>query len=126
DVRQDNLILIKPADLKNDISNPAVQQQQTITGKITDSKNLPLPGVTVLIKGTTRGTISNADGNFTLANVPENATLVFSFVGMKSQELVVGNQTTINVRLEEESIGIDEVVAIGYGVQRKADLTGAV
>ena len=101
-------------------------QQTSVSGKVTDSGGFPLPGVTVIIKGTTNGTVTNADGQYTLGNIPENAVLQFSFVGMKTQEFSVGNQTTINVAMEEEAIGIGEVVAIGYGTQKKADLTGAV
>jgi TonB-linked SusC/RagA family outer membrane protein len=101
-------------------------QQRAVSGRVTDSGNQPLPGVTVVIKGTTQGTVTNADGDYTLTNVPDDATLVFSFVGMRTQEVVVGNQTNINVSMEEETIGIEEVVAIGYGVQRKETLSGSV
>jgi outer membrane receptor protein involved in Fe transport len=74
----------------------------------------------------TRGTITDSNGRYTLGNIPENARLQFSFVGMKSQEIVVGTRTIINVSLAEETVGIDEVVAIGYGTIKKSDLTGAV
>ncbi len=104
----------------------AEQQQPAVSGKVTDESGQPLPGVTIVIKGTTRGTVTNADGEYNLTNLPEDATLVFSFVGMRSHEVVVGNQTRINVRMEQETIGIEEVVAIGYGTQRKATLTGSV
>lgn len=119
------LIMIVP------ISEPAKgnndqQQQKSVTGKVTDSTGGPLPGVSVVVKGTTTGTITDFDGNYTLANVPTAGTLVFSFVGMKSQEVAVGGKTTINVTLADETIGIEEVVAIGYGVQKKSDLTGSV
>lgn len=102
------------------------QQVKTISGKVTDVGKTSLPGVSVLVKGTTNGTITDANGNYSLSKVPENATIQFSFVGMRLQEIVVGNKTTINVTLEEETIGIEEVVAVGYGTQRKATLTGAV
>ncbi len=103
----------------------AVAQQRSVSGTVTDAGGQPLPGVTVMIKGTTQGTITDADGNFTVPNVSENATLVFSFVGMRIQEVVVANQTTINVTMEEDTIGLDEVVAIGYGTMKKAVVTGA-
>ncbi len=103
-----------------------VQQQRILTGKVTDQNGEALPGATVMVKGTTQGTITDADGNYSLSNVPDNATLVFSFVGMKTQELVVGSQTTINVQMEEEAIEIEEVVAVGYGVQRKITATNSV
>lgn len=102
------------------------QQNKTITGKITNLTNEPLPGVTVRLKGTTDGTITDIDGNYILKNVPADATLVFSFVGMKTVEISVGKQTTLNVVMVEESIGLEEVVAIGYGSQKKINLTGSV
>lgn len=102
------------------------QQQRSVSGKVTDSTGGGLPGVAVMIKGTSFGTISDIDGNYHFANVAPDATLVFSFVGLKSQEVKVGTKSKINVTLEEESIGIDEVVAIGYGTQKKGDVTSAV
>jgi TonB-linked SusC/RagA family outer membrane protein len=109
----------------NEQANPA-QQQKKVSGKVTDSSGATLPGVSVVIKGTTSGVISDMEGKYTLSNVPENAILQFSFVGMKTQEIAVGNQATINVSMEEEAIGIEEVIAIGYGTMKKSDLTGAV
>lgn len=103
-----------------------VQQGKSISGKVTDSTGGSLPGVSVVLKGTTTGTITDANGNYSINNVPENAILQFSFVGMKTQEIKVGNQTTLNVVLAEETIGIDEVVAVGYGTQKKATSTGAI
>jgi TonB-dependent starch-binding outer membrane protein SusC len=97
-----------------------------VSGKVTDSSGSPIPGVSVSIKGTTLGTITNGEGIYSLSNIQPNTILVFSFVGMKSQEVVYKNQSTIDVALKEESIGLEEVVAIGYGTQKKADLTGAV
>lgn len=103
-----------------------LQQAQAVSGRVTDSSGEPLPGVTILIKGTTHGSITDFDGRYTISNVPAAGTLVFSFVGMKSQEIVLANQPTINVVMEEDAIGIEEVVAIGYGSQSKKELTGAV
>ena len=103
-----------------------VQQPISINGKVTDSGGQPLPGLTVLVKGTALGTITNANGEYSLINIPENAILVFSFVGMLTQEVVVGNQSTINVVMTEDAIRIEEFVAIGYGTVRKSDLTGSV
>ena len=102
------------------------QQGNKVTGKVTDSSSGSLPGVSVVVKGTTTGVITDMNGNYSLGNIPENATLQFSFVGMKTQEIAVGNKTTINVTLAEETVGIEEVVAVGYGVQKKINLTGAV
>jgi TonB-dependent starch-binding outer membrane protein SusC len=103
-----------------------LQQQRTVSGAVTDNSGQPLPGVTVVVKGTTQGTVTNADGNYSLSNIPEDAILVFSFVGMRTQEVEVGTQTSINVTLEADVIGIEEVVAIGYGTMKKSDLTGSV
>ena len=111
--------------LSND-SETVTEQQKSVTGKVTDSSGGSLPGVSVVVKGTTTGIITDVDGNYSLGNIPENATLQFSFVGMRSQEIEVGNQTTINVSMLVDAIGLDEVVAIGYGVTKKSDLTGSV
>ena len=102
------------------------QQQKSISGKVTDSSGASLPGVSVVIKGTTTGTITDANGNYSLSNVPENAILQFSFVGMKAQEMVVAGKKSINVTLVEDAIGVDEVVVIGYGTQKRSDITGSV
>jgi TonB-linked SusC/RagA family outer membrane protein len=102
------------------------QQVIKITGKITDSNGEPLPGVTVVVKGTTQGTVTNADGNYSLTGVQANASLVFSFVGMKTQEEGINGRTAINIRMEEETIGLEEVVAIGYGSLRKSEMTTSV
>ena len=101
-------------------------QQKGVTGKVTDSKNQPLPGVTVIIKGTTIGTITNPDGNFAITNLPEGAVLQFSFVGMKSQEVAVNNLSNIDITMVEDAIGLEEVVAVGYGTQKKETLSGAI
>lgn len=113
---------------KTDLSGEAkiAQQQQTVTGKVTDGNQEPLPGVTIVLKGTTQGTITDINGEYTLTGVAPGGILVFSFVGMRTQEIAVENRLVINVILEEETIGIEEVVAIGYGVQKKENLTGAV
>lgn len=102
------------------------QQATSVSGKVTDSSGASLPGVSVVVKGTTTGTITDVNGNYSFSNVPENATLQFSFVGMKGQEVAVGGKSIIDVTLEEETVGIEEVVAIGYGTVRKRDLTGSV
>lgn len=101
-------------------------QMSKISGKVTDSSNVPLPGVTVLIKGTSRGTVTDADGNYSLTDVPSDGILIFSFVGMKTEEVNVNSRTVINPALSDASLEIDEVVAVGYGTQKKINLTGAV
>lgn len=101
-------------------------QQKAISGKVTDSNGQPLPGVTVVIKGTTQGTITGTDGSYNLVNIPADATLVFSFVGMRGQELTMGSKTRINVVMLQENIDLEEIVAVGYGSQSKKSLTGAI
>ncbi len=100
--------------------------QKTVTGKVTDSSGAPLPGVTVIVKRTTQGIITDANGNYSLSNIPGDAILVFSFVGMKTQEISVAGKTDINIVLAEELIGIEEVVAVGYGAIAKKELTSAI
>lgn len=102
------------------------QQTKSITGTVTDDTNQALPGASVIVKGTTVGTITDLDGKFTL-KVPESSkTLVISFVGMVPQEIQIGTKTTFNVSLAQETVGLEEVVAVGYGTVRKKDLTGSV
>ena len=104
---------------------PIVNQSQiTVTGVVKDSNGEPVTGAAVVVKGTTNGTVTDLDGNYSI-NVEEGAVLSYSFVGMKAQE-IKANKTVINVVLQEEAIGLDEVVAIGYGYVKKKDLTGAV
>jgi TonB-linked SusC/RagA family outer membrane protein len=120
------IIVRKTGDTFGENIMAAQQQQRTISGKVTDSSEQPLPGVSVVVKGTTQGTVTNPDGDYSIGNVPANAVLQFSFVGMKSQEVVVGSQTSINVVMEEDAIGIEEVVAIGYGTQSKRNITTSI
>ncbi|WP_282039060.1 SusC/RagA family TonB-linked outer membrane protein [Saccharicrinis aurantiacus] len=104
---------------------PIYAQNITVQGKITASEDgLPIPGVSVIVKGTSSGTISNFDGVYVI-KAKKGETLVFSFIGMENQEQVV-NSPQLNIKLVTESIGLDEVVAIGYGTVKKKELTGAV
>lgn len=98
---------------------------QTVTGTVSDQSG-PLPGANVLVKGTTNGTQTDFDGNYTLDNVQGNATLVFSYIGYKTLEVPVSGRTTVDVNMQEDASELDEVVLIGYGTQRRSDLTGAV
>ena len=96
-----------------------------ITGEVKDANGELLPGVSVVEKGTTNGTITGIDGSYSV-KVNAGSTVIFSFIGFQTQEVVVGNQTVINITLNEETTGLDEVVVVGYGSQKKANLTGAV
>nr|GFD10226.1 hypothetical protein [Tanacetum cinerariifolium] len=101
-------------------------QAVPVSGRVTDTKGAGLPGVTVLVKGTTNGTSTDADGNFSLS-VPENSTLVFSSVGFKTQELAItGATSTIAIRLSDDQQALNEVVVVGYGTQNRQDLSTAV
>jgi TonB-linked SusC/RagA family outer membrane protein len=102
-----------------------VQQKRDISGEVKDVNGLPLPGVSVAVKGTTLGTITDSNGQYRFS-VTGAKILIFSFVGMKSQEISVEGRSTLNVVMEEEAVGLEEVVAVGYGVQKKANLSGAV
>lgn len=101
-------------------------QQRTVSGTVTDVNSLPLPGVSVVVKGSTIGTVTDNEGNYSLTLPTGAETLQFSFVGMHTRDVNVEGRSTISIVLEEETIGLDEVVAIGYGVQKKANLTGSV
>jgi len=97
-----------------------------VAGKVTDQGGNSLPGVSVIIKGTSTGIITDSNGTFSFANIPDNAVLQFSFIGMKPLEVPVGEKTSFDIVLQEETYNIDEVVAVGYGVVKKKDITGAV
>jgi len=112
---------------KETIAEVSTQQQgKKVTGKVTDQTGASLPGVSVLVKGTTTGIVTDANGNFSLSNIPENATLQFSFVGMITQEIPTNGRILIDIVLKEEAIGLEEVVVVGYGTMKKSDLTGSV
>jgi len=102
------------------------QNPHGVTGLILDGKKAPLQGASITIKGTTRGTTTDADGRFVLPNVPARATLVVSSTGFTSQELSVGTKTTFNVSMIESVNALNDVVVVGYGTRQKRDVTGAV
>ncbi|MDX8339345.1 TonB-dependent receptor [Draconibacterium sp. IB214405] len=122
----DNLILVKSKNKAGDDLISAKSEQGDIKGKVTDINGEPMPGVTVVVKGTTNGTITDIDGSYIISNAPEDGILEFSFVGMRAQEVEIAGQSSINVTLVEDMIGIEEVVAIGYGTQKKETVTGAI
>ncbi len=117
-INDNHLIVLKPLVL--------MQGERTVSGIVAGKDGMAIPGVSVSIKGTTTGTITSSDGKFVL-KVPEGATaIVVSYIGMRTQELMLGNQSSFRVVMEEDVIGVDEVVVIGYGSQQKKTLTGAV
>lgn len=120
----DRQIVLTPVDSPN--LSFSEQAAKVINGKVTNSQGELLPGVTVIIKGTNIGTITDVSGQYVVRDVPENAVLVFSFIGMKTMEAPVAGKLQLNIVLQDETIGIEEVVAIGYGTVKKSDLTGAV
>lgn len=104
----------------------ATQPQKTVSGKVTDSQGNSLPGVSVVVKGTTKGVVTDVDGKYLIVGISSDATLVFSFVGMKSQEIHSSGKSVIDIKLLDETVGIEEVVAVGYGTQKKSSVVGAV
>jgi len=108
------------------ISQVMAQNSRTITGKVTDEMGTPIPNASVVVKGTTLGTTTDKEGSFSL-KVPETAkTLVFSSVNFAAREISIGKSSTVNVNLTPETSNLDEVVVVGYGVQKKKDVTGAI
>ena len=112
DSSSDNLVSILP-------------EQSNVSGTVTDVEGIPLPGATVVVKGTTTGTTADFDGNFTIA-AGSDATLIFSYIGYKRTEVRVDGKSTVNVALEEDSALLDEVVVVGYGTQKKGEVTAAI
>lgn len=108
------------------LGNMAMAQQSVLTGKVTDSSSgETLPGVSIVVKGTTNGTISDFNGGYTI-NVEKGATLIFSYVGYIPQEIKVDAQNTLNVSMKIDNKQIDEVVIVGYGIQKKREITGSI
>ncbi len=107
------------------LSVPAMAQEKTITGTVKDPSGMPIPGVNVVVKGTSIGTVTDVNGKFTI-KASSDAIVTFSFVGYKPAEEIVGDRSVIEVTMQEELKEIDQVVVIGYGVQKKSDLTGAI
>ncbi|MBN2274420.1 MAG: SusC/RagA family TonB-linked outer membrane protein [Bacteroidales bacterium] len=117
-IMENNLVLISPK---------ALLQQKKVTGKVVaESTGEALPGVNVIIKGTDIGTVTDYDGNYSIITTTDDAVLIFSFIGYETQEVVVANQNVINIALTESIEALDEIVVIGYGTQRKADVTSAI
>ncbi len=131
----DNTIVIRkkeittrkiPMEVKNTVSPKVVSTELRIGGKVVDDKNEGLPGVSILIKGASQGTLTDIDGKWELSVPDAAAVLVFSFVGYNSQEISVGSKSVINVTLTPDIKGLEELVVVGYGTQKKVNLTGAI
>jgi TonB-dependent SusC/RagA subfamily outer membrane receptor len=116
----DNSIVIRP------VNTMQATQTKLVSGKVTDTKGELLPGVSVFIKGTSKGTITNTEGMYSLEVSGTDSVIVFSFIGFKNQEVLVGQRTQINIVMEDEAFGMEEVVVVGFAVQNKINLTGAV
>ena len=101
-------------------------QTLNIRGNVTDAQGQPIPGVNILIKNTNNGTSTDFDGNFTLNNIQTNATIVVSYIGFQTQEIVIRDSSDLSIVLQEDAEALNEVVVIGYGTQRKKEVTGAV
>jgi TonB-linked SusC/RagA family outer membrane protein len=121
---KDRFILLTTPELDGKVL--ITQQLKTVSGAVKDENGQALPGVAILVKGTSNGTVTNNNGNYIITGVPEDAILRFSFVGMLTQEILVENKSIIDVTMQVDAIGIEEVVAVGYGTVKKSDLTGSV
>lgn len=114
---ENNLIVIVPRELL---------QQKRITGTVSDAKGDPMVGVNVVLTGTTQGVMTDINGKYSIDATMESKSLTFTFVGMEPQEIIIGSQLQINVTMVESAIGLEEVVVVGYGTQKKSDITGSV
>ncbi|NHE56550.1 SusC/RagA family TonB-linked outer membrane protein [Cyclobacterium plantarum] len=111
--------------INKELKSGQLEEDVSITGTVLDENGLPMPGATISIQGTSRGTVTDLDGKFSIT-VPEEATLVISYIGYQSQTIKITNQTELTIRLNQDSSALEEVVVIGYGTQKKSDLTGSV
>jgi len=120
----DKQIVLKEKEPDNILPNQ--EKLKTIRGVVRDGNNEPIPGATVVLKGTTNGTITNADGEYMLSKIPENSILMFSFIGMKTSEIPINGKSIINITLEETTVGLEEVVAVGFGTQKKRSMVSSI
>ncbi len=123
---KDRQIILSPDTENGESKNYLFQQPTEVKGVVLDDSGNPVPGATVILKGTSKGTVTDFDGNFTISVSGENPVLIVSFVGMEPVEVAYTGQGQLNVTLKSSTIGLDEVVAIGYGSVKKSDLTGSV
>lgn len=118
-----DVVVLRPTSMFTSVQQ---NRQGIVSGKVMDTNGDAIPGATIVIKGTTNGIITNANGEYTIQNVPSDAIIQVSFIGMKTNEIAYDGSREINVTMKSELIGLEEVVAIGYGTVKKSDLTGAV
>ncbi|WP_462319525.1 SusC/RagA family TonB-linked outer membrane protein, partial [Marinilabilia sp.] len=119
-------IVLSPSEMGVDKLEQSQQQKKIITGSVTDVLKEPIPGATVVVKGTSKGTITDVDGNFSITVDKADAVLAFSFIGFKTREINIVGKNSIDVTLMEEVAALDEVVVVGYGTQKKSVLTGSI
>ena len=122
--RQVNNLIHVGVKSKSQKNEPELREI-TVKGKVVDENQEPMPGVTVTVSGTTKGTVTDLEGNYSIT-VEENASLVFSFIGYESQTVEVGNRSVINISLGEDTKSLEEIIVVGYGTQKKVNLTGAI
>ena len=121
----EDLAPIKQMDVISEATESVLQEKKMVNGVVVDATGMPVIGANVMEKGTTNGTITDMDGKFSL-EVDKDATLIFSYIGFADQEIKVGNQTRLSITLKEDAEALDEVVVVGFGTQKKVNLTGAV
>jgi TonB-linked SusC/RagA family outer membrane protein len=127
EVSGEHIVLRKASQQHIDmLKAKSMSKERTLTGRITDEKSEPLPGVSVIVKGTQRGTISNTDGGYSISLPDGDVSLVFSFVGYLNQDVVITNQSVLDVSLKVDMKALDEVVVVGYGTQKKRDVSTAI
>ena len=124
EIKNKNIVVRKKAPATT--KTTPVQQTITVTGSVTEADGSPMIGVNVAVKGTTSGTVTDVDGKYSISVPDEKTTLVFSYLGYTAQEIRVGSQRNINITLKENASLLEEVVVVGYGIQKKVNLTGAV
>jgi len=119
--------ILNPQELSAiNLKGEAPLQGTSVTGKVTDEGGSPLPGVNIIERGTTNGTVTDADGLYNLTVSSGEAVLVYSFVGTVTQQVAVGNRNQIDIQLASDAATLSEVVVVGYGTQEKRDVTGSV
>ena len=121
----DKQIVLSRKDLAQNTIVDGIQQSKVVTGTVVDPTGMPVIGANIMVKGTTNGTITDMDGNFSL-EADKDAILVVSYIGFANQEIKVGNQSKLSIALKEDAEALDELVVVGYGTQKKVNLTGAV